>query len=108
MNKIFVATLFVLLASATFAQVSISGHVYDQETKEPIVGVTVLIPNTTHGAITDVNGRFEFSVDSPTDSLQVQSIGYESQRFSLKNTNELNVGLKASVTSMNEVVITGS
>lgn len=109
MTKVFTAVLLILLAyTTTFAQISVSGHVYDQETKEPLVGVTILIPNTSHGTITDVNGRFNLSLNPSEDSIQVQSIGYESQRFILKDSKDLNIGLKSSITSMNEVVVTGN
>ena len=55
-----VLLLFFLFSSTLFGSTrgKIVGHVKNAETKEPLVGVNVVIEGTTLGAATDLDGRF--------------------------------------------------
>ncbi|MCG8326805.1 MAG: carboxypeptidase-like regulatory domain-containing protein [Chitinophagales bacterium] len=58
----------------------IKGRVTDNNTKEPLIGATVVLDGTTNskGAITDLNGNFELpSIPYGTFSLKIKYIGYE-------------------------------
>ncbi len=51
--------LWVLLIPAiTFAQQSISGTITDQDTGEPLLGVTVLVQGTNKGTVSDFDGNY--------------------------------------------------
>ena len=53
-----IASLILLLGTVSaFAQQQISGTVKDQA-GEPIIGASVVVPGTTNGVITDVNGAW--------------------------------------------------
>ncbi|HPM31665.1 MAG TPA: carboxypeptidase-like regulatory domain-containing protein, partial [Chryseolinea sp.] len=107
MKKIIIAAGFVLLTCAVYAQQSITGKVFDSETKEPLIGVSILFQNTTIGTTTNNNGVFNLT-NTSSDSIEVRYVGYAPQFISIKNSETLTVALQASVTSMNEVVVTGS
>ena len=75
----------------------IIGRVVDQESGDPLLGVNVLIENTTRGAATDANGDF-FILNVPPGvySLRIQMIGYavfriEEVRVSVNRTTEVGV-----------------
>ncbi|MFH1195717.1 MAG: TonB-dependent receptor [bacterium] len=65
-----------------FAQqsgLSINGKVIDEISKEPLPGVNIIIPGTTIGAASDLNGEFTITgISSGTYLLQASFVGYES------------------------------
>ncbi len=70
--------LAVSIPALTYAQFGkVSGKVTDSETKEPLVGATVLLEGTTLGASTDVNGNyFILNVPAATYTVKATYIGY--------------------------------
>ncbi len=83
----------------------IAGRVIDQETKEAVIGVTVLIEGTSLGAATDVNGYYIINNVPPgTYTLSFSAVGYQKKRvanvkvsvdFTTKQNIELKSGLLA-------------
>ena len=74
-----VAVVALLLSgTAAFAQQVSRGKVLDSN-GEPIVGASVVVPGTTNGVVTDVDGNFEIRV-APGTTLEVSCIGYTTQR----------------------------
>ncbi|MBR4818125.1 MAG: carboxypeptidase-like regulatory domain-containing protein, partial [Bacteroidales bacterium] len=59
---------------------AIFGKVVDAN-GEPIIGAAVMIPGTTTGATTDLDGVFSLRV-APGTSLEVSCIGYVTRRVS--------------------------
>ena len=76
--------LFLLVAgSATsllFAQTgSVGGHITDVESREPLVGATVVLEGTATGAVTDADGYFRIEGLKPgAYSLSASYISYQS------------------------------
>ncbi len=112
---LFVQIIFLLCASALLAQTTgkIAGKVTDQDTREPLPGVNILIEGTTRGAATDVNGDFYIINVSPgVVKLRAQMLGYETVlvenlRVSVNRTTNVEIKLKPTVLSVTkEVVIT--
>ncbi|MDP2387495.1 MAG: TonB-dependent receptor [Bacteroidota bacterium] len=91
----------------TFAQNIISGKVFDKVTKEPLVGVALIIPSTQTGCTTDINGSFTLLNDQSVDSIEVRYIGYETERFKA-DQKPLKIALSPSSNTMQEIVITAS
>ena len=69
---------------------SIIGTVVDG-TGTPVLGAAVLVPGTTNGVQTDIDGKFEIRVATGT-TLEVSCIGYTTRRVTADNnmgvTNE--------------------
>ena len=78
--RIALAALLLLVAgSVAFAQQRISGTIVDLS-GQPVIGASVMIPGTTTGAVTNLDGKYELSV--PTGSnLTVSCIGFVDQNF---------------------------
>ena len=72
------ALLLLIGAFSAFAQQQITGTVKDQA-GDPIIGASVVVPGTTNGVITDVNGNFSIRV-TPGTALEISCIGYVTQR----------------------------
>ena len=90
----------------------VSGQVFDKETGEPLIGVTVLITDGTgkskggRGCVTDFDGKFSLRLNRK-ESITISYVGYETiSKQILKNENNLVFELKASI-ELDEVVVTG-
>ena len=63
-----------------------SGIVLSKDDGLPIVGASVLIQGTTHGTITDVDGKFVLDNIKPTDKkVMVSFIGMKTQVVDVKS-----------------------
>jgi len=82
----------------------VSGKVVDQETQEPLAGVTL---QTTDGqrVATDALGRFTLPDTSRT--LISQYIGYEQQTLDITGLDTLTIALKPTDVGLDEVVVVG-
>jgi len=95
---------------------NIKGTVYDIETNTPLIGATILIIDSQPitGTATDLQGRFILTkVPIGRCNIEVTYIGYKPLILSEINITSgkevvLNVGLKQSVTTMNEITISPS
>ncbi len=99
----FSAVCFViLLAGPTHAQVTATGKVLDAETKEPLVGASVFIKNTTTGTSTNKDGEFSLSLPQKTGLITVSYVGYNS--VDLQPSTDMVVYLTPSV-SLEQIII---
>ncbi|WP_417291105.1 TonB-dependent receptor domain-containing protein [Corallibacter sp.] len=112
----FLFALFALSLSFVTAQndVTISGIVYDKETKQPLEYATVSFFNKAEnriatGGITDENGKFNISVTSGTYNVSIEFIGFEKITLNNQNlTTDKNlgsIGLSAGSEALDEVEI---
>lgn len=106
--KHYILTLFsFLLGSMLFAQqINITGTVTD-ETGEPLIGVTIQIKGTSTGTVTDLDGKYQISVDSPDQILSFSMIGLATQEIIVGNKTVINVELAESSVGLDEVVVVG-
>jgi TonB-linked SusC/RagA family outer membrane protein len=88
-------------------QVKVSGTITDATTKEPLVGVNVVVDGTTIGVMTDVKGRFTLSVPNLNGTLAISYIGYVAQKIPINGMTEIEVALVSDVKALEEVVVTG-
>jgi iron complex outermembrane recepter protein len=68
-------------------------------------GVSVTIEGTKTGTVTDVKGYFTIQA-KPGDVLVFSSVGFESYRVKVGTSTSLNISLKKSDNSLQEVVVT--
>jgi hypothetical protein len=53
---------------------SIRGTIRDAETKSPLIGASVLLPEENKGAVTDGDGRFITAIAKKNDSIVLISL----------------------------------
>ncbi|MVN21342.1 SusC/RagA family TonB-linked outer membrane protein [Mucilaginibacter arboris] len=98
--------LLVTGLSAWSQSRQITGTITEKSTKEPLIGVSVVVKGTTVGTQTDVNGRFKLSV--PANAvLTIRYVGYKPQEISVGSRNEINAALENDAVQLNEVVAVG-
>ncbi len=83
----------------------VQGTVTDQN-DEPIIGANIIEKGTTHGTVTDINGRFVLTVAGDA-VLQVSYIGYLTQEISTSGTTPLNIVLEEDTRALEELVVVG-
>ncbi|SEW40186.1 TonB-linked outer membrane protein, SusC/RagA family [Chitinophaga sp. YR573] len=106
------SSLLVLLCLcstlALFAQQNLSGNIKDAVNGRPIPGVTIRIPNTNKGTISDASGAYTLAVPAGTPSIQVSYTGYKTVILKLTPaTSVLNISLEEDFARLDEVVVTG-
>ncbi len=88
-------------------QQKISGIITDATTKEPLVGVNVVIEGTTIGVISDVDGKFNIEVSNPNAILIASFIGYNTERVAVTGQSSLVISLIPDITKLDEIVVIG-
>ena len=113
MNNTLKITLFSMMfvfAICVSAQEkrTIGGTVTDQRTKETIIGATVMVVGTNEGTVSDIDGKFELSVEDGA-VLKISSFGYQdAQEKVVAGKSVYNIALKEeSNTELDEVVAVG-
>jgi len=99
-------TLAALLLSATsaFAQIQVSGTVYDSDKLEmPAAGV--VIKGTTNGTITDLDGHYTITVPDASSVLVFSCLGFSDQEITVGNQSVINVVLQDDSQKLDEVVV---
>lgn len=106
-KAVLVTVAFLGVSALTgFAQQKISGTVVDV-TGQPVIGASVMVPGTTTGAVTDLDGRYELSVAAGTD-LVVSCIGYVDQTFKVSASQAVyNFTLSEDSEMLEETVVIG-
>ena len=101
-------SVILILSAPLFAQQEkrITGTVSD-ELNEPLVGVSIIVPNSTTGTTTDASGKYELSIPAGKTELQFSYLGYETETVQIHAGNVLNVQLKQSTVALNEAVVIG-
>lgn len=90
--------------------IEISGQVTDQNSKEPLPGVSISIKGTIAGTTTNSTGKFALRTKLRFPfTLVFTSVGFQQQEFVVKSAGEkLNVALTTQTVLGQEVVVTAS
>lgn len=103
-NLLFFASLF--MSMAVFAQnISIKGRVISSEDAGGIPGVSVAVKGKNAGTITDANGNFAITA-AKGSTLVFSFVGMETQSVVVGDQSTIEVTLKSSASTLDEVVVT--
>lgn len=72
-----------------------------------MVGASVMIPKSTIGIMTDVDGRYFLEVPSGTTTIEVSCIGYKTQTITLGTSDQYNISLADDTEMLEETVVVG-
>lgn len=85
----------------------ITGKITD-ENGNPLPGVTVLIKGTTIGTLTNNDGNFSLETSKENEILVISFVGYNKEEIKIGETKVLNIVLRSSNETLDEVIVTGS
>jgi TonB-linked SusC/RagA family outer membrane protein len=86
---------------------TITGVVTDAQTGDPLPGVNILVVGTSTGAATDAKGHYSLSVPNLQDTLRFSFIGYQAKTVSINGRTKIDVQLKPTIISGNQLVVVG-
>jgi hypothetical protein len=113
MNKILALIIAFMLFQNIRAQIeqTVRGVVTDNQSKSPLTGANVFIPDSTFslGGITDKSGKFRIeNVPTGRNFVHISYLGYKKTTIPIIVTSGkevvLNIGLEESVSELNEIV----
>ncbi len=93
--------------SASPQQVRVTGTITDATTKEPLIGVNVVLEGTTIGVMTDAKGSYTLNVPNLSGTISVSYIGYVAQKIPINGQTRIDITLTSDVQTLEEVVVTG-
>ncbi len=108
-SKLMFSLLLLLISFLGFAQEKlIKGKLTDDETKESLPGVNILVKGTNLGTTTDANGDFQLSVSGDGVVLVCSFIGYTTLEVPVgANQTSFNISLSQDIRALEEVVVVG-
>ena len=105
MGKKFLSILACMLmtASMAMAQKQITGSVVDAESNEPLIGVSVRVPDTSLGVLTDVDGKFSITLPAGAKSLNFSFMGMKPATLAARDG--MKVLMETDTKAMDEVIV---
>lgn len=97
--------LFLLTGMTTVFAQSITGTLLD-EIGDPLIGATVIIEGTDRGTTTDLDGGFSLEAEKG-DVLVIKFLGYEEQRITVGDSNNLAINMAPDQNLLDEIVVIG-
>ena len=103
----FITTEFALAGSSLQQATTVKGKVFDTS-KNPMVGVTILLKGTTIGVISDIEGNYTIAIkDSSNPVLIFSFIGMKTTEIPVNGKSVINVALEEESVGLDEVVAIG-
>lgn len=98
--------LFFLFSVSAFNQgITITGTITDTDSI-PLPGVTVLVPGTTVGVVSNLDGHYSINIPVGADSIEFRFVGMATRKLAIDNQSTINVQLQKELYQMTEVVVT--
>src|SRR5829696_6345684 len=108
MRKSLFTLILGIMAFMCHAQNRTLSGIITSPNKEPLPGVSVMIPGTNLGTVTNSSGSFSITVPSSARALELSSIGYKRKTVTIGSNNFLNVALEEGTESQLEEVVVGA
>lgn len=103
-NKILIVKRAVVSKNAP--RNPINGKVVDEQ-NQPIVGATVVVVGTEHGAITDLQGKYSL-IAAQGEQLEISYVGFKSITKTIGGTeSNLIIKMSPDILNVDEVIVTG-
>jgi len=113
LKGIFLAFLLLGFGNLALAQGTVSGTVSDSDSKDPLIGATILVKESpTIGTITNTEGGYSLRLKAGSYTLQVSYFGYQNAEVSVTvsegSATTQDITMQASVMGLDQVVVTAS
>lgn len=100
--------MVAMLTNSLSAQnMMVTGTITDANDGSALSGVTILVPGTIRGVITDNVGKYSIDIPSDTRSLVYSYIGYKTDTLLIRGRNVINHVMKLDLEELEEVVVVG-
>src|SRR5690554_2916718 len=102
-----VFALLWAISLSLFAQgITVKGKVVDAN-NAPLIGVTIQVPGTTTGTVTDADGNFTLGNVPPNGTIEVSYVGMKTELIQVNGRTTIDVILTEDTEMLEEVVVVG-
>lgn len=98
--------IFSASISNAFAQTTVTGVVTDEQ-KDPLPGVSVTVKGSAIGTVTDFDGNYSISVNSPSDILQFTYLGMKPEAITVGSRSKIDVVLIDDTHQLETAIVIG-
>lgn len=108
--KILLPVFILFISLNLFAQTTnLKGIVNDKASKEALIGVEIIIENTTIGTTTDFNGEFTITTsETPPFNLVFKYLGYTKITYTVSGSGTISIDMEEESELLSEVVVSAS
>lgn len=104
----FLSFLILLSTTLAFSQtINVKGTVKDLESGQPLIGVNVIVKNTSKGVSTDFDGNFSIDAVGINSILVFSYVGYQNHEVTVLNDQPLTIVLREDAEALDEIVVIG-
>ena len=111
MKKLLLLMVGLVLGFTAAAQTVVTGTIVD-EANQPLIGATIIVPGTTQGTSSDLNGTFSLQVKKGSEEIQISYLNYKTivRKVSTAATRQAlgTIKMDPEAIAMQDVVITQS
>ena len=100
----YLSVVVLLISFSSALSQKISGIVIDENTREPLIGVNVILSNT-NGTTTNIDGKFSLELKENERTITFKYIGYERIVKNIDGKSEFNIRMKSANQQIGTVVI---
>ena len=100
----YLSVVVLLISFSSALSQKISGVVIDEGTREPLIGVNVILSNT-NGTTTNIDGKFSLELKENERTITFKYIGYERIVKNIDGKSEFNIRMKSANQQIGTVVI---
>lgn len=109
-NKVFLPLfmLFFFTVSVMAQEVTIRGNVKEKSSGEPVIGASVVVKGTSHGAATNINGDFVLENVPAKSTLTINYLGFVPVEMTIDDPSKpISVLMEEDAILLDEVVAVG-
>ena len=89
----------------TGAPHTVAGTITDAS-GEPLIGVSVMVKGTSHGAVTDIDGHYSFTTEAVNPVLVFSYVGYGTQEVAMQGRAKIDLVMREEALTLTDVVVT--
>ncbi len=111
MKKLLLLMVGLAIGFTAAAQTVVTGTIVD-ESEQPLIGATIIVPGTTQGTSSDLNGTFSLQVKKGAEEIQISYLNYKTivRKISSSASRQAlgTIKMDPEAIAMQDVVITQS
>lgn len=100
--------MLLLFTTSAYSQDTLTGKVFDKNTKEPLLGAIIFIHGSQTGGVTSANGSFTIISAIPVDSITISFLGYKTACMKGRTGKPMFIALESSAENLQPVTVTAS
>ncbi len=106
-TKIRLMGLFLVMASFSYSQQTVTGTVVSSDDGIGIPGVNVVVKGTSNGTSTDFDGNYSIDISTDNPVLVFTYLGFITQEINVGGRNVIDASMSEDVSALDEVVVVG-